>query len=344
MRQMPLPISRRFTTVTKNIEALYKTYPVRLSPKANPRRGYFEQYPNAAWHERYIMMPFRLKLAEIAGKGFLNNRFGTPSSSLSSPSNQQEFYPHQFKGGVAHAVPALFSRLSGWDGNIESRPELSQILTPQLLSLFSKQHAQYSQEGYLINFKFKYTDPVSKKGEAVDEDWEDHVTPKYVWIAFGTPSNATSTLLPGTVTSRYHQVAFTRRVTEPKKAGGALSDRRIFREICFEYVYEPGDVDESVESGEDIPDFNWKRSMMLLGQKVGIDSVVSNAELECYVTRASNGEIVAQKTLEVEDMAIRMESSHFVDQFPENGSWKVADVDNALIFPRVLEEEAEVDE
>ncbi|KAJ3232996.1 hypothetical protein HDU81_002563 [Chytriomyces hyalinus] len=342
MQQVSLSILRRFTSSTStNTEALLKNYPVRLSPNANPRRGYFEQYANVAWHERFIMMPFRLKLAEIAGKGFLNNRFGTPSSSLSTPSNQQEFYPNQFKGGVAHAVPALFHRLSGWDGNTESRPELSEILMPQLLSLFSQQHAQLAEAGYLINFKWKY----GSSNEEVDEDdWEDHVTPKYVWIAFGTPSNATSTLLPGRVTSRYHQVAFTRRVTEPKKPGGPPADRRIFREICFEYVYEPGDVDENVESGEDIPDFNWKRSMMLLGQKVGIDSVVSNAQLEYSVTRASDGEVVDSGSLEMEGMGIRMESSHFVDQFPENGSWKIADVDNVLIHARVLEEEAEVDE
>ncbi|KAJ3028785.1 UNVERIFIED_CONTAM: hypothetical protein HDU68_000908 [Siphonaria sp. JEL0065] len=303
---------------------------------SSPRRGYFEQFPGAPWHERAILMPLRLKMAATAGAGFVNNRFGTPSSSQPEAKEAPDFFPGQFEDGVRYALPALIKRLSGWDGELDSTQGagLRACIAEPLLSELAKAHKALLKEGVVPNFTWKEHD---------DEDGLV-VTPKHFWITFGADNMATSTLLRGPITSRYHLVAFTRKVNTPRVAGSNIpTERKIFREICFEYVYSPGELegDEDAEDGvmQAIPGFDWKRKVMLLGQVLAIDAEVSNASLDYSLLRIADGAIVASGSVDLDGMSLRMETSHFIQEFPEDGTWKVADLDNFLIHPRVLEEE-----
>ncbi|KAI8607642.1 hypothetical protein BC830DRAFT_1086776 [Chytriomyces sp. MP71] len=319
-------------------------YPLRLSEGAREtvrRRGYFDEgAPRATWMERHLLMPFRLRLADIAGAGFLNNRFDS----------EREFYPFLYSRGVGHALPVLFQQLSGWDGSHHSH--LKGLLTPQLYALLAGHHAALAQQGLALQFDWKYThqlDEDSSPPDQRDVDLAEYVTPKYVWITFGSEENATSTLLMGPVTSRYHLVAFIRRITTPSTTSATSSsdrvrNRRLFREICFEYAYEPGDVSRAVADGEEVPDFAWKRKQMLLGQVVGIDTKVHDAKLAYRLIRQDDSSVVEQGIVDYtgdDAFSLRMESSHFMDTFPEDGLWRVADLDSFLVYPRLVEEEKE---
>ncbi|ORY45540.1 hypothetical protein BCR33DRAFT_169919 [Rhizoclosmatium globosum] len=188
--------------VQSKAEDILSSYPIRLLGPTEDRRGYFEKYPGAPWHERAILMPLRLKMASAAGTGFLNNRFGTPPSSLPSASQNPEFFPTQFEEGVLQALPAVVKTLSGWNGDVDSQQgrRLAHYVTPGLLDRLSSVHKDIDAKGYALNLKW------------VEGDEDDlQVVPKHFWITFGEPSLATSTLLRGKVVSRYHIVAFTRK-------------------------------------------------------------------------------------------------------------------------------------
>ncbi|KAI9342302.1 hypothetical protein BDR26DRAFT_859565 [Obelidium mucronatum] len=330
---------------------LLANYPIRLLDLSESRRGYFEQFPGAPWHERSILMPMRLKMAFTAGTGFINGRFGTPSTLHPEAKDSPDFFPDQFQDGVKYALPAVIERLSGWDGDLQSPQGLSlrTCVADGLLTELSKAHQGLFKECVILNLKWNHNKTKEDAGEGLN------VTPKHFWITFGEEHMATSTLLRGPVTSRYHLVAFTRKIITKPTAGKLRPsssnglqiplERKIFREICFEYVYEPGELegDEDAEHGvmAAIPDFQWKRKVMMLGQVLAIDSDVSGSDMKLgySLTQVSDGAVVASGSVDLDGISVRMETSHFVKEFPEDGSWKVADLDNFLIHPRVLEEE-----
>ncbi|TPX73811.1 hypothetical protein CcCBS67573_g04921 [Chytriomyces confervae] len=323
---------------------LLAQYPVRISASNPQRRGYFEQFTNSPLYERLLMMPFRLKLAEMAGKGFLNSRFEDDSG--------REFYPRQFQKGVQRAIPSLFNLLSGWDG-ISDEKRLKTVLSSHLYAEFSKQHQRIHAQGYSILFNWRYLN-FRWTHEKPDES---PIRPQNVWITFGNPRNATSTLLTGPVTMRNHSTVFTRRVEADVVGveGGAkkpvMKQRRVFREICFEYVYTPSDfqADEGMEVGEDgqvvdgLLSFETKREMMDMGQKVAVDSKVAGGVLDYVIVRNSDGATMSSGEVDLDGMGVRLETTYFTDEFPDDGRWKVADIDNYLTYPRVLEEEMDPD-
>ncbi|KAJ3028784.1 UNVERIFIED_CONTAM: hypothetical protein HDU68_000907 [Siphonaria sp. JEL0065] len=260
----------------------------------------------------------------MAGKGFLNNRL--------TDEQGKEFFPRQFQKGVTQALPVLFDRLSGWNGDVDDK-KLSPLLTHDLHEAFGNIHRIIHDSGYDLSFKYK-----SMMG-SLDSSHSFPVVPDHVWLTFGTAKNVTSTLLRGPVVDRKHITVFTRKVTSPKNPGGALSNRRVFREICFEYVYEPQDLDGAEEDDSVVPDFQWKRNLMDIGQKVAVDSTVLGSMLSFQLTRLSDGVVVERGDVDLAGMGVRLESSHFCDDFPDNGAWKIADIDWYFISPRVIEEE-----
>ncbi|KAJ3344735.1 hypothetical protein HDU83_004783 [Entophlyctis luteolus] len=291
-------------------------------------------------------MPLRLQLGNAAGAGFVNARLG--SDPL--------FFPDVFCAGTAHAIPRVFSALSGWRGDSPHRAPLSAMLTATLLDRFAASHRALADAGFRIDFTWPST---SRRIDSDSDNSEDivKVSPVRTWITFGPAELATSTLLRGSVDVRWHNVVFERRCT------GVSSQQpvKIFREVCFEYVYRPSrtaysaaadndddDVDDAGSSrrgdeDEDTPDFNWKRRMMLQGQRIGIDAVVDCSEpLEYIISKISNGHVVMKGSVDLDRFAVRMESSHFIDDFDEDGAWKLADIDLCLTHPRVLEEEADL--
>ncbi|KAJ3292178.1 hypothetical protein HDU79_001686 [Rhizoclosmatium sp. JEL0117] len=320
------------TTSSLTPHQLLASYPIRLRPsEAVDRPGYFERYPpGTSLLERGLLMPFRLQLAQMAGKGFLNNRINADTAD----GRARDFFPRQFQKGVSQALPTLFNRLSNWNG-IDDNKSLSPLVTPDLLSAFSKSHKALKASGHSLSFRYK--------ANIANLDSTDTfpIFPTNIWLTFGSPQNATSTLFRGPVIDRNHLIIFTRRVNTPKTPDGPPSDRRVFREICFEYVYEPHELRSEFDDGKEVvvPDFEWKRSWMDKGAKVGVDSVVSGSTLHYKLTRDIDGVLVEEGHVDLAGMGIRMESSHFIDEFPDNGVWRIADVDNYLIAPRVLEEE-----
>ncbi|KAJ3077414.1 hypothetical protein HDU98_000064 [Podochytrium sp. JEL0797] len=207
------------------------------------------------------------------------------------------------------------------------------------------------QPSHLSNYAIRLTPGVKRHGLTAlglvlhlvwhkNNDAVIVVDPKHFWISFGEQQRVSTTLLRGPIVNRYHTVAFTRDVVTNELQ--TQKDLAIFREICFEYICKRGDLidDEDSDAVMDrLPDFQWKRDIMLQGQRVAVDSTVSGATIEYKLSKLDSGEVVESGELDVEGMSVRMESSHFVQEFPENGTWKVADLDNFLIYPRVLEEE-----
>ncbi|KAJ3132014.1 hypothetical protein HK100_005759 [Physocladia obscura] len=334
--QSLLSLFRKYSSAvptSREPESLIDAYPVRLNPNdAEPRHGYFDPFPSTIpWHERKLLMPARLQLAAIAGEGFINNRFNKDSESNAN------YYPFVFKDGVIAAIPTVFRRLSGWDGNLKSSSQksaqLQSLIAPTLLASFADIHAKFTAANLRIDFSEK-------------DDNITTVIPTRIWITFGSPENATSTLLAGKVTSRFHYVAFKRAVRKhPTK--------KIFREICFEYAYDINDTnidehdstdDTGVTVMDEIPGFDWKRKIMLLGHCVGVDSKVSGSSILGYkVSRIDSGDVVHEGDIDLDGFAIRMETTHFVgDDVPDDLQWRIADLDNFLIYPRLLEEEKDL--
>ncbi|KAJ3345515.1 hypothetical protein HDU83_004022 [Entophlyctis luteolus] len=279
-------------------------------------------------------MPVRLQVANAAGVGFVNARLG----------NDPPFLPDTFCAGTQHALPRVFSALSGWPGDRTPGAPLSSMLTPTLLDRFAASHRALANAGLRIDFTWP------SAGSRVDYDVDDglvKVTPVRTWITFGPADLAVSTLLRGPVDVRYHNVLFKRQ--------SAVSQQpfKIFREICFEYVYRRGSLSSDGDDpdggatydddDDNVPDFNWKRRVMLQGQRIGIDAVVECSEpLKYSISSISDGRVLTSGSIDLDGFALRMESSHFTDDFDEDGSWKVADLDLCLTHPRVLEEEVDL--
>ncbi|KAI9342301.1 hypothetical protein BDR26DRAFT_859563 [Obelidium mucronatum] len=333
---------RAFSTTTQNrppvpsIKQLIASYPIRLYPAEIERRNYFDfPAPNASLFERLVSLPVRLLLARFAGKTFLNLCFKTDSG--------KPFYPRQFQKGVSQALPTLFDRLSGWDGtttnsNMYNNNNLTKIMTPTLLDSFSKIHGLITESGHSISFR--YDSFIA--GSFLDTNTGAFpVAPDNIWITFGTFKNATSTLLRGPVVDRDDSVMFTRRIAASNtNRNNNTQGTHVWRDVCLECVYNDGGLGEDFEF---IPPWqvpSVRLSDASMGRRVAVDSTVLASMLSFEVTRLEDGVVVESGDVDLAGMGIRMESSHFVGkEFPDNGVWKIADVDHYLISPRVVEEE-----
>ncbi|KAI9342368.1 hypothetical protein BDR26DRAFT_859690, partial [Obelidium mucronatum] len=305
---------RAFSTTTQNrppvpsIKQLIASYPIRLYPAEIERKNYFDfPAPNASLFERLVSLPVRLLLARFAGKTFLNLCFKTDSG--------KPFYPRQFQQGVSQALPTLFDRLSGWDGTTTN-----------------------SNIGHSISFR--YDSFIA--GSFLDTNTGAFpVAPDNIWITFGTFKNATSTLLRGPVVDRDDAVMFTRRIAASNtNRNNNTQGTHVWRDVCLECVYNDEGLGEDFEF---IPPWqvpSVRLSDASMGRRVAVDSTVLASMLSFEVTRLEDGVVVESGDVDLAGMGIRMESSHFVGkEFPENGVWKIADVDHYLISPRVVEEE-----
>ncbi|KAJ3141349.1 hypothetical protein HK100_007961 [Physocladia obscura] len=297
----------------------------------------------------FITQPLYIALARLHGRSFLRSHFG------------RAFFPHEFNRGVKRALPTLFANLSNWNGELYSdRPpnsslsalkssqinQLPNLLAPSLLRAFSVFHKDLTSKGYRISFDWEYIKP----SWYYDSFTASLVRPKFIWITFGSAKNAMSTLLPGPVIKRYNSAVFSKLVDEYGDVEPKQQQNRkiIHREMIFEFVYEIKDLKQaSGTDGSDprttvFPDFQFKSKLMNTGQRVAVDSVVYGFVVEYKVFRISDGIVVEQGFADLDSIAIRMESSYFSNGiFPDDGTWKIADIDSFLISQRIAEEEVD---
>ncbi|KAI8614921.1 hypothetical protein BC830DRAFT_1168992 [Chytriomyces sp. MP71] len=329
--EMAAPLSRGVATPSE----LLASHPVRLCrASARDRQRYFALHPahSVSTRERWLVAPLRLRLARMAGARFLDTRV------------DPGFFPSQFQRGVQRALPTLFETLSTWNGSRASRKgiALQQMLAPPLLAHLQHTHAALHASGHTLHLNWRYL-PFRWSHERPDDS---PVHPTHIWLTFGEPALASSTLLAGPLSHQDGWAIHTRRVAQDAHIK-PLKQRRVFREICFEYVYRPHDLPEQdltwTVDGTDILDsllsFQTKRDIMDMGTRVGIDSTVSGGLLDYVLTRNVDGVVVASGELDMDGMGVRMESTHFVDEFPDEGKWRVADLDDYFVSQRVEEED-----
>ncbi|KAJ3416600.1 hypothetical protein HDV05_000882 [Chytridiales sp. JEL 0842] len=291
------------------------SYPLLLTPNQPPRRGYFQKpYPDWwPWYERLFLASFRMSFARAAGTAFLNNRFGAG------------YVPLQLVQGAKLAASSVVDGVSGWDGSVESAEErgLDRILTPSLYQNFAKAHQELDRRGVYLELEID-----------VGALWGV----KDIYISFGSKGLVDSTLLPGKIIDRIHTTTFTQLV--PKL--DSKPPRRILRELTFEYISPASNYVER-------DDIESKRELMVEGQRVAATIEFPDAEITSRFYAKSiditsftskKGELIMEESVR-RPFRMRLESSHFQERFPEDGEWRVADVDDLLVEQRILQEEME---
>ncbi|KAJ3216139.1 hypothetical protein HDU67_009866 [Dinochytrium kinnereticum] len=309
-----------------DLDELLEDYPVQLlDVEQSVRKTYYDENPAWPWYEKVILAPMRRMFALGAGTAFINNRFPedeetttTPlpnplsplsasiSSSATEPPKPAPYFPDKFLEAPKLALPALLSRLSGWDGVKDDRG-LASIVKPPLYEKFRSAHRRLAEAGCSLKMSMM---PVEESSKVMG-----------VWITFGDEGIATSTLLKGPLLRRYSRFAFTRRATN--EHGKAVV---VFREEVFEYC---------TTELEGIPTYATKNSLVSKGHLVGVDVQMDAKVL--FELKDGEGNVLVRDEV-VRPFASRFETTFFRDEFPEDGRWLVADVDSFLIDRRVREE------
>ncbi|KAJ3106144.1 hypothetical protein HDU97_006961 [Phlyctochytrium planicorne] len=314
--------------ITKvDTEDILDDYPILLvDVENNNRQAYFGSNPNWAWYENLIFAKLRQIFALGAGTAFINNRFpdipDTESSSNSDPKALSPYFPTAFMEAPKFAMSTLFEQLSGWDGSDKAAEErgLHALLKPQIYEKFRRAHQELNENGCVLTLSLKpEEDPVRIKG---------------IWITFGPRELATSTVLRGPIKKRYSTFAFTRRATN--HLGNSML---IFREEVFEYCMTPGAAAELAV----LPNYSTKNQVVGKGQVVGVD-VEFEGTVSFQVSRkvevdgsGKQGELILKDNVQ-RLCRSRLESTFFDDEFPDDGAWLFADVDNYIVSDRVKEE------
>ncbi|KAJ3200062.1 hypothetical protein HDU83_004937 [Entophlyctis luteolus] len=338
------------------VENLIRSFPIRLVPHRElpERRTFYDRISlrPLALYDRLFSTPIFLAFARFISKQLLRQRLSSTPLLITFEGEQEPVssgaaaFPAQFQRGVKRAIPALFSRLSYWgggrlDSNSQQRKQtalLREIVAPDLLQELSAFHSKATDMGVSVSYTWNFVAPSWYN----DSPFASLVSVRDVWHVFGTRRDVTGTLLRGLPVAKYHPTAVTRRLlgSEIGEVNSSKKPLHSFREAFVEFVYCPQEMDADDLHDDGSPTTDWKRMMVVRGaQRVAVDSKVFGGILEYRISRISDGSLMHAGFADLDSMAIRMESSHFVKEFGDTETWRIADVDNFLTTQRVVEEE-----
>ena len=201
--------------------------------------------------------------------------------------------------GAKRAIHVFFD---GLNQDIKGQDRLNRLLRPKLYEAFRYHHESFKEMGLELNFNLWGL----KRG-----------TVKNIWITFGSPDKVTSSLLPAPIKESFGSLAMLRH----KKEVGYL-----FREISFEYVFEPKEISFDEDGGLIIPSLSERANVARKGHIAAVDVEFFTT---CVVTvNDPSDEKSSWKQIVERPMLFRFETTHFKKVF--NGSWRIADVDNCI--------------